>query len=66
MDGSIGWTDALTQIERRAAEVNAPLGAQEVAAKTALLIFDAMLVAGVAASAGILLRRPETDTGAKP
>jgi hypothetical protein len=40
--------------------------AQEVAAKTALLIFGAVLVAGVAASAGILLRRPETDTGAKP
>jgi hypothetical protein len=37
--------------------------AQEVAAKTALLIFGAILVAGVA---GILLRRPETDTGAKP
>jgi hypothetical protein len=30
MDGSIGWTDtayALTQIERRATEVDAPLGA---------------------------------------
>jgi MFS family permease len=40
--------------------------AQEVAAKTALLIFGAILVAGVAASAGILLRRPETDTAAKP
>jgi hypothetical protein len=40
--------------------------AQEVAAKTALLIFGAILVAGVAASAGILLRRPETETRAKP
>jgi len=33
MDGSIGWTDApvaLTQIERRAAEVNAPLGAATI------------------------------------
>ena len=35
-------------------------------AKTALLIFGAILVAGVAASAGILLRRPETETRAKP
>ena len=34
--------------------------AQEVAAKTALLIFSAMLVAGVALSSGFLLRQPET------
>ncbi|TWP33936.1 hypothetical protein [Leekyejoonella antrihumi] len=33
--------------------------AQDVAAKTALLIFGALLVAGVAASAGLLLRRPQ-------
>jgi MFS family permease len=32
---------------------------QDVAAKTALLIFGAVLVAGVGASAGFLLRRPE-------
>lgn len=33
--------------------------AQHVAAKTALLIFGGMLVAGVGASAGFLLRRPD-------
>jgi hypothetical protein len=32
---------------------------QDVAAKTALLIFGAVLVAGVGASADFLLRRPE-------
>jgi hypothetical protein len=32
---------------------------QDVAAKTSLLIFGAVLVAGVGASAGFLLRRPE-------
>jgi hypothetical protein len=32
---------------------------QDVAAKTALLIFGAVLVACVGASAGFLLRRPE-------
>jgi hypothetical protein len=35
--------------------------AQHVAAKTALLIFGAVLVAGVAASLGFLLRRPGID-----
>jgi MFS family permease len=40
--------------------------AQEMEAKTALLIFGAILVTGVAASAGILLRRPETNAAAKP
>ncbi|MGH3262098.1 MAG: hypothetical protein ACRDNS_08905, partial [Trebonia sp.] len=33
--------------------------AQHVAPKTALLVFGGLLVAGVAASAGFLLRRPE-------
>lgn len=36
--------------------------AQHVAANTALLIFGVLLVAGVAASAGLLLRRPEQST----
>jgi hypothetical protein len=38
--------------------------AQEVTAKTALLIFGGVLVVGVAASAGVLIRRDPLAIGA--